>query len=100
MIDFAVPAKRKKIKESEKIDTWTLPENWKTAKHEGDGDTNCNWCTWNSLQGLGEGTVGLPHRWYLPEFQESRRPEETCCPSDSIERLPTDANVKDSQGVK
>ena len=21
---------------------------WKSMKHEGDGDTTCNWCTWNN----------------------------------------------------
>ena len=26
----------------------------KTVEHEGDGDTNCNWCPWNSPQRLGE----------------------------------------------
>ena len=25
-------------------------------EHEGDGDTSCNWCTWNSPKRLGTGT--------------------------------------------
>ena len=41
-MDFAVPVDhRVKIKESEK-------------KDEGDGNTNCNWCTWNGPQKLGK----------------------------------------------
>ena len=24
----------------------------KVVEHESDSDTNCNWCTWNGLQGL------------------------------------------------
>ena len=25
-------------------------------EHEGDGDTNCNWCTWNNPERIGKGT--------------------------------------------
>ena len=28
-------------------------------EHEGDGDTNCNWRTWNYLQRIGKGTSRL-----------------------------------------
>ena len=28
-------------------------------EHEGDGDTNCNWCTWNNPQRIGKGTGRL-----------------------------------------
>ena len=31
----------------------------KTMKYEGDGDTNCNWCTWNNPQMIGKGTGGF-----------------------------------------
>ena len=31
----------------------------KAMEHEGDGDTNCNWCTWNDLQRLGKGLEKL-----------------------------------------
>ena len=24
-------------------------------EHEGDGDTSCNWCTWNNLQKIDKG---------------------------------------------
>ena len=43
-----------KIKENEKRDTNTptLPENYKVIEHEGDGDANCNWYTWNGPNGL------------------------------------------------
>ena len=42
------------MEESEKTNTWTLPESRKTVKHEGDSDTNCSMCTWNGLQRLGK----------------------------------------------
>ena len=28
-------------------------------EHEGDGDTNCNWCTWNNPQKIGKETKEL-----------------------------------------
>ena len=28
-------------------------------EHEGDGDTNCNWCTWNYPQRIDKETGGL-----------------------------------------
>ena len=52
-MDFSVPADhRVKLKENEKRDKYLdlARELKKTVKHE--GDTNCNWCTWNDLQGL------------------------------------------------
>ena len=50
IVDFVVPANlREKLKESKKISTRTLLENWKkTVEHESDEDTNCNWCSWYS----------------------------------------------------
>ena len=55
-MDFTVPVNHKvKIIESEKRDKyWTLLENKEAMEHEGDGYTNCNWCTWNGSQ---KGTV-------------------------------------------
>ena len=26
----------------------------KAMEHEGNGDTNCSWCTWNGPKGLGD----------------------------------------------
>ena len=31
-------------------------------EHQGDGDTNCNWCTWNNLQRIGKGTGRLGNK--------------------------------------
>ena len=31
-------------------------------EHEGDGDTSCNWYTWNNLQRLGKGTESVGNR--------------------------------------
>ena len=34
----------------------------KAMEHEGDGDTNCYWCTWNVLRRLGKG-AGRVGNW-------------------------------------
>ena len=34
------------------LGSWQRAE--KAVEYEGDSDTNCNWCTWNSLQRLGK----------------------------------------------
>ena len=54
-MDFTVPADhRVKLKESEKKDRYlNLAE--ETMEHEVDGDTNCNWCTWNIPKGSEKG---------------------------------------------
>ena len=31
-------------------------------EHEGDGDTNCSWCTWNDPQRIGKGTRRLKNQ--------------------------------------
>ena len=51
-MDFAVPADHSvKIKESEKRDKYLdLAREQITMEHEGDGDTNCDWCTWDNSQ--------------------------------------------------
>ena len=36
-----------------------LKKTQKTMEHESDGDTNCNWCTWNDHQRLGKGAEGV-----------------------------------------
>ena len=48
--------------ERKKNSTWTLSENSKTLEHESDGDTNCNWCTWNDCQRLGKGAGRVGNR--------------------------------------
>ena len=49
-VDFTVPTDlRVKMKEKETIDKYLdlTGELKKSIKHEGDGDTNSSWCTWN-----------------------------------------------------
>ena len=56
-MDFADPADNGvKIKENEKKDKYLnlTRELKKATEHEGNGDTNCNWRTWNDLQRLGK----------------------------------------------
>ena len=49
IMNFAVH--RVKLKEIEKMNIWTLLKKLKkTMKHESDGDTNFDWCTWNNPQ--------------------------------------------------
>ena len=49
IVVFAIPANdRLKMKENEKRDKYLATDRKKTREHVGDGDTNCNWCAWNS----------------------------------------------------
>ena len=99
-------------KESEKIDKYlNLTRELKkatTVQHEGDGDTNFNWCTRNGRYRIGKWirTAGnrmknrLQHCWGLPEYSEEFwGPEETCCRSASLEWLPVSTDVKSLKGV-
>ena len=46
-MDFAIPVNhRVKVKESKKKIDLAWVE--KATEHEGDGDTNYSWCSWNS----------------------------------------------------
>ena len=50
-MDFAILVDhRVKVKERGKISKYLdlTRELKKIVEHEGDGDTNCSWCTWNS----------------------------------------------------
>ena len=54
-MDFVVPADHGvELEESEKRDKYQdLAREIiikKTVEHESDGDTNCNWCTWNNRE--------------------------------------------------
>ena len=56
-VDFAVPADNwVNIKENEKINKFLVLElektKQKTVEHKGNGDTNCNWYTWNGHKRL------------------------------------------------
>ena len=55
---------RVKIKESKKTDKYLdlARELKKILEHEGDGGTNCNWCTWNDLQSLSKGAGRVGNR--------------------------------------
>ena len=55
-MDFAIPTDHKvKQKESEKRDKYQdLARERKNMKHEGDGDTNCNWRAPNGHQRTGD----------------------------------------------
>ena len=52
---------RVKLKESKKSDKCVdlARELTKTIIHETDGDTNCDWCTWNNKETIGKGTGKL-----------------------------------------
>ena len=65
-------------------------------EHEGNSDTNSNWCTWNNPQRIGKktGTTALRSARILG------RVEETCCHSNSSEKPSANANVKNSQRSK
>ena len=42
----------------------------KTMEHEGDGDTNCNWCTWNNPQRIYKRTGRLKKRRKNSDYQD------------------------------
>ena len=51
IVDFAIPSDHRiKLKEGEERDKYLdlARELKKTMKHEGDNNTNCNWCFWYS----------------------------------------------------
>ena len=78
-------------------------------EHEGDGDTNCNWCTWNNPQVLVKELEDLEIRGLMETIQTItlsrstrilRRVLETCCHSNSREKPSANASVKNSQRSK
>ena len=38
-------------------------------EHEGDGDINCNWFTWNNHKSIGKGTGDLERRGQVETIQ-------------------------------
>ena len=78
--------------------------------HEGDGNTNYNWCTWCSQQGICKRTRGLGNKrisgenpnYSIDEIGQNteKSPKETCYHSNSRERLSANVDVKKSQGIK
>ena len=63
-MDFAILADHRwKLKESENRDKYLdLVWELKKLEHEGDNDTNYNWCTWNDPQRIGKGTGRLGNK--------------------------------------
>ena len=61
IVDFPVPVDhRVKIEENKKRDKYLdLARELKTTEPEGDGDTNCNPCTWNNPQTISKRTGRL-----------------------------------------
>ena len=58
-VDFDIPADHwAKIKEKRKDRQilWSCQRAEKVRVHEGDGNTNCSWCTWNGHERLGKKT--------------------------------------------
>ena len=64
-MDFTVPADHwVKLKENEKRDKYLdiARELKKTMEHEGDGDTNCKWCTYYSHRRIDNWIGGLGNK--------------------------------------
>ena len=55
-VQWILPFRRTKEEKSKMAkkerSTWTLLKTTKAEEHEGYSDTNCDWCSWNSPQGL------------------------------------------------
>ena len=72
----------------------------KKVELESDGDTNCNWRALGIVTlGLVQGLEGLEIRG-REYYEESWRPEDTCCHLDSSEKPSTNAGVKISKKSK
>ena len=72
-MDFDVPAyHRVNLKESENRDrNLDLARELKTIKHEGNCDTNCNWCTRDNPQRIGEGPGRLGNKRSSRDYSEN-----------------------------
>ena len=73
-------------------------------EHEGDGDTSCNWRTWNDPQKLSKRVEqskigGRDKIIQITALLSSWRPEETCCHSNSSGKPSAKADVKNSRGI-
>ena len=76
-------------------------------EHEGDGDTNCDWHTWNGPKFLKRGQKEMKIEEQIETIQtpariqeESGISEETCFHLDFTEIPTANTGVKNSQGVK
>ena len=75
-------------------------------EHVGDGDTSCNWGTWNNSQRLYKGAgrvenkrTSRNHPVLLRLAGILKRVQETCCHSDSSERASANTGVKNLLGL-
>ena len=70
-------------------------------EHEGDGDTDCNWCTWNDAKRLGKGARGVRNRKASrdhPNYSIVRIGQNTeKSPGDMRRLAVTQARMKDHQ---
>ena len=66
-MDFPVSVK---LKESKKRDKYIdlARELKKSMEHEGDGDINCTWRTWNKTQRIGKGLKDMEIRGDHPDY--------------------------------
>ena len=81
-------------------------------EHEGDSDTDRNWCTWNNLQRIGKGTGRLgnkrpsgdhPDYSFIKISQKTEKSpgdEETCSHSKSSEKPSANTGKKTLKGVE
>ena len=58
IVDFNIPADHRVKLKSEKKDKYLnlAREQKETIEHKGNGDTSCNWCTWNDLKRISKWT--------------------------------------------
>ena len=82
-----------------------IPRTKNTVEHEGDGDMNCGWCSWNCFE-----LTGIVGSWWknpdhldyniLDIIQNTEKsPQETYYPSEFSESLPANIGEKILQEV-
>ena len=81
----------------------------KAVEPEGEGDTNCNWCSWNGSQRLGKGSGRVGNRRMSRDHPNycivkitqntSKSPGENYCQSDSCEKPSVKGGVKILKGI-
>ena len=62
IVDFTIPQSENQRKWKERQVLRSFERTKKIVEHEGDGNTNCKWNTWNGPQRLGKGT-GRVNNW-------------------------------------
>ena len=78
-VDLAVPVYHRVKKKRKRKDIQILEFCKRAVKmvdHEGNGDTNCNWCTGNSPQKFGRKTEGIRNQrknWDHPDYSKIGR---------------------------